>query len=158
MMPLLLVKMLHLNYDDSSVVIEGGFAGRQVKFADNNSTLTMLEGSNALLKHDDYQVDLSQDFQVFAYQDDKGKVTNAQVTTGQFSADNLNDGDHLSVLNSTTSFDIQKTLKIKKKLSIFLISPKALNIEMGRGIFSLMLEMSKDEAVKTDDVLYGLEQ
>lgn len=145
-----------ISYQDTNVSVSGGFGARQINFADNGSTLTIVEGSQGQLTSKNYQIDLDDNFRALSYQDDNGKLKAAEVGTGQFSAQNTETNDQLSVLTSSTSLNIERGSDTDKDTLFIMHTSTGVEYRRGDGSFIANAGQIQGQAVISDDIKYGV--
>lgn len=145
-----------ISYQDTNVSVSGGFGARQINFADNGSTLTMVEGSQGQLTSKNYQVNLDDNFRALSYQDDKGKLKAAEVGTGQFSAQNTETNDQLSVLTSSTSLNIERDNETDKDTLFIMHTSSGVEYRRGDGSYIANAGQIQGQAVISDDIKFGV--
>jgi hypothetical protein len=145
----------NINYEDSNIKVNDGFALRQIEFADNGSKLSVVEGGDGHLTNDDYGVDLNENFRVVAIQDSKGNVKSAEVTTGEFSGTRNRDGDTLGVIESNTRIDIQQATESRDETMYIRHTSKGIEYRNGNGEVIANVGTAEGQAVIADEVKYG---
>lgn len=144
-----------LNYGGSAATVKDGFAARQITFADNGSKLTLIEGEGGKLTDQQYGVEMSDGYRVSAYQDDKGKLKAAEVTTGIVSADNYQDGSHLGLVSSNTTLDISKDSQTEVETIFITHKSEGVTFTDGKGDFVAGADKIQGQAVIAEDIKYG---